>query len=172
LLSSSVLAALIAMGSSTLTSYLNNRSAQELEKFKLQLQSQNDKVKKRVQTYSALAHDLDSLASVLDAYLRMSTIAAKAPHDTLSSASLLVQRNKVGLAEKEVLSANKDISPYDSELASEVDDCLGKLSPALATAQENPKASASLSDVLEQLKQLISRANDGMDKSLSNSRFL
>jgi hypothetical protein len=171
ILGSSLLAALIAMGSATLTSYMGNRGAEKLEKLKLQLQSQNDQVKKRVRTYSTLAHDLDALSSALDAYLRMSMIAARAPRDTLSASSLLAQRNRVGLAEKEVLTAKKDIASYDTELASEVDDCLGKLSPALAATQENPEASSSLDAVLEQLKQLVSSANDGANKSLSNSPF-
>lgn len=169
MLSSSVLAALIAMGSASLTSYMGSRSAEKLETFKLQLQSRNDQVKKRVQTYGTLAHDLDSLASALDAYLRMSMMAAKAPRDALSDSSLLAQRNKVGLAEKEVLAAQKDIVSYDNVLAAAVEDCLGKLSPALAGIQKDPKTSSSLEPVLEQLKQLVSSVNDGMDKSISSS---
>lgn len=171
LLGSSVVAALIAMGSAALTSYMGSKSAEKLEVLKLQLQSQNDSMKKRVQTYNTLAHDLDSLASALDAYLRMSLMASKAPRDTLSASSLSAQRNKVGLAEKVVLNSNKEIAPYDKELASEVENCLGKLNLELGAAQESPKSSSALTAVLDQLRQLVSSANDGMNKSLSNSAF-
>jgi hypothetical protein len=171
ILGSSLLAAFIAMGSAALTSYTANRGAEKLEKFKLQLQAESDQVKKRVQAYNALARDLDSLASVLDAYLRMSEIAAKVPRDAVSASSLLAQRNKVGLAEKEVLAAQKDIAPYDSVLPNEVEACLVKLNLALAATEKNPKILASLKPVLDNLKALVSRVNGEMNKSLDKTHF-
>lgn len=170
-LGSSLLAAIIAMASATLTSYMTNRGAEKLEQTKLELQSKSDQVKKRIRAYSILAQNLDSLASALDAYLRMSQIAAKAPRDAVSSLSLSAQHNKVGLAEKEVLAAEKDVSGYDKALPSEVDACLAKLSLALAATQVNPRASSSLNPVLDELRQLASSVNVELNKSLAVSPF-
>jgi hypothetical protein len=171
ILGSSLLAAVIAMGSAALTSYMTNRGAEKLEKVKLQLQAESDQVKKRVQAYNALARNLESLASALDAYLRMSEIAAKAPSGVVSASDLLAQRDRVGLAEKEVLAAEKDIAHYDSALPSDVDACFEKLSLALAATEKNPKVAASLKPVLDQLKELVSRVNGEMNKSLARSPF-
>src|SRR5205807_4520327 len=121
ILGNSILAALIAMGSAALTAHMSNTGAGRQEKFKLQLKAESDQVKKRVQAYNALARDLDSLASVLHAYLRMSEIASKVPGDAVSAEDLLAQRNKVGLAEKEVLGAEKDIASYNAGLPTEIE---------------------------------------------------
>ena len=171
ILGSSLLAALIAMGSAMVTSYITNRGNERLERVKLQLQAESDQVKKRVQAYNTLARDLDSLASALDAYLRMSEIVAKAHSDVVSSSDLLAQRDKVGLAEKEALAAQRDIAPYNSVLPAEISACFEKLSLALAATEKSPKDADSLRPVLEQLKQLVSRVNAEMNKSLANSPF-
>jgi hypothetical protein len=171
ILGSSLLVAVIAVGSSALTSYMTNRGAEKLEKVKLQLQAESDQVKKRVQAYNSLAHDLDSLVSMLDAYLRMSEIAAKVPSSAVSTSSLLAQRNKIGLAEKEVLAAEKNVASFDNVLPAEVDTCLERLSLALATTGNHPKGLASLKLLLDQLKQLVSRANDEINKTVAKSPF-
>jgi hypothetical protein len=164
-LGSSLLAALIAMGSAALTTYMTSKSAEKLEAYKLAIQAQNDQVKKRAQAYGTLARDLDSLASALDAYLRMSDIAAKVP--VVSSSDLLAQREKVGLAEKEVLAAQKDIASYGGIVSGEIDACFVKLSPALAAAEKDPKVAASLKPILDQLKDLVFVANGEVNKSLA-----
>jgi hypothetical protein len=168
-LGSSLLASFIAMGSAALTSYMTNRGNEKLEKVKLQLQAESDQVKKRIQAYNTLARDLNSLASTLDAYLRISEIAGKAQSDIVSASDLQAQHAKVGLAEKEVLAAQRDIVPYDSVLPGEINACLEKLSLALAATEKNPKAAASLKPVLEHLNELVSRVNGEMNKSLSRS---
>jgi hypothetical protein len=168
-LGSSLLASFIAMGSAVLASYLTNRGNEKLEKVKLQLQADSDQVKKRIQAYNTLARDLNSLASALDAYLRMSEIAGRAQSDILSAFDLQAQHDKVGLAEKEVLAAQRDIVPYDSGLPGEINACLEKLSLALAATEKNPKVAASLRPVLEQLNELVSRVNGEMNKSLARS---
>lgn len=168
-LGSSLIAALIGMGSSALTAYLSDRSAEKLERVKIQLQAQGEQLKNRIQAYNKLAHNLNSLASDLDAYLRMIDIAAKSSHATFSPADLDTQRKKVGQSEKEVLAVQQEVGQFDSVLSSEIDSCLQNLNPALA--KQAQEAGPSLRDTLTQLKQLVSRVNHELNTAIAKSTF-
>jgi len=150
-LSSSVLAALIALGSAALTAHFTNQGQERLEAYKLQLQAQNDKIK----AYAKLLANLNSLASSLEGYLNLAEIRGSGHAD----AALAGQLNAVGIAQAAVLGAEKDVVLGDA-VRTEVDQVLARISPPLSMAQTNPQNSAAqLKTALIGLQRLISRLN-------------
>ncbi len=161
-LGSSVLAALIALASAALTAHITNVGAEQLEKEKLVLQGKNE----RRLAYRDLSQNLDSLATALDAYLRMSRIGARSPREAGVILALQDQRNAVGLAERKVLAAEKDTALRSSPLiqSQEIDKCIGQLSPMLSVREDPPADVSQLGAVLDRLRQLVSEASDEMSR--------
>jgi hypothetical protein len=168
ILGSALLAALIGLGSSALTAHITNQGAERLEKYKQQLQAQNEQVKKRLTAYSGLSKNLDSLVSALDTYLRMVQIGARTPGDARAAAALRGQQYAVGLSQKGLLAAEKDPILRDSQLPAQINDCLARLNPVLARDLTGSNAASALSPVLEELKVLLSRVNGEMNKDLAS----
>jgi DNA-binding helix-hairpin-helix protein with protein kinase domain len=163
-LGSGVLAALIGLASGALAAHYTNQGNERLEAYKEQLQARKEQSQRRRAAYTELSKDLDSLATSLDAYLRIIQITSRTPADKQASATLQSQKSSVGLAQRGLLIAKKDPALSDSQLTAQIDDCLTDLNGVLSRNLKPSEASDALKPVLDQVQDLLARSNAELSK--------
>lgn len=154
ILGSSLLAALIAFGSSILTAYITNRGQQQVEEQKVKQDAKN----KVANAYVQLLDKLSGLDMAVEGYYDFS-------HITHDKAALNAQLDNVGLAQAALIGAEKNTALND-KVRAEVDRVLSDLTPVIADARSHPETAVSqLKPLLTELRDLSRQLSQEMTNS-------
>ncbi len=171
LLTSSVMAALVAAVSSYWAVERKIAADQNLETIKSRLELERDKARSRISAYNKLAQNLNTFAVRLDGFASFVQISRRDPSIPKRVEHIRRELDRVGDSEHGVIDARNDPLLNGTRAQQLVDNCLSKLNPALSNARINPSASLpQIQSAPAQLQEIITEVQRDVAKEISNIR--
>ncbi len=171
LLTSSVMAALVAAVSSYWAVERKIAADQNLETIKSRLELERDKARSRISAYNKLAQNLNTFAVRLDGFASFVQISRRDPSTPKRVEHIRRELDRVGDSEHGVIDARNDPLLNGTRAQQLVDNCLSKLNPALSNARINPSASLpQIQSAPAQLQEIITEVQRDVAKEISNIR--
>jgi hypothetical protein len=168
LLGSSLLATAISCGFSYFVSVKTIQANRKLEQEKSQRELRVEGIRSRSASYTNLARALDGLAAKLEVVVDLARIAQRSPMNATTVNRVREQLAEVGLAARSVRIAERDPILNGTDVSKAAEDCMSKLSPAIAAAQKEPFGHLEpLEDSLKTLQQLIAQIEDQILKDIN-----
>jgi hypothetical protein len=172
LLTSSVMAAVIAAASSYWAVERKITADKELETIKSRLEIEKDNARSRIAAYNKLSQNLNTFAERLEGFANFVQISGRDRPTPERVAHMQRELRAVGLSEQAVNDARNDPLLNGTRAQQMVDKCLGELNPALSNAKSNTSASlatiqSAAESAAEQLRHIISEIQRDISNEVS-----